>query len=72
MEVFSFQNGCSNNRVETVHGVGNRGLKANMSDRLNQSNTRAGRNRNNSTTTYDGSDEDINRVSSVSVMILAP
>lgn len=53
MEFLCFQNGYLNNRVEIIHGLGNRGPKANMTEKLNQGNARAGRNKNNSTTTND-------------------
>lgn len=39
--------------MEIIHGLGNRGPKANMTEKLNQGYARAGRNKNNSTTTND-------------------
>lgn len=72
MEVFSFRNGSSDNRVEIVPGIGNQGPKANTTDlaiKRNQNNARAGRNKNNSNSNND--DDDVNRMSNVPVMNLA-
>lgn len=64
---FLFPNGSSDIRVEMVYGVGTWGPKVNTTDKLNQSNARADRNKNDSTTSDDDNDDE-NRIFFASVM----
>lgn len=59
------KNGYSHNRVEIVHGLRNQGPKANMTEKLNQSNAKAANNNNNNNSTTTANDDDVNRISFV-------